>query len=206
MTRSDAAVRASAFAAATLLVLALIAAALLTRFIWTVRELPPPAVSIISSWPSTPETSAAPSGAPQQRAAMRGTMAAPIPDAASQAAPGTGGLFGLRCATAEGRRAHPELCAGDTSYAARGAGDIAPERVEGNRTNEGAAQRVILRAAQARVTEYARGEAQRYIDPRQDPLYEDNTDPVTAAHRPCPEGQTPVGDGRGLNGQTCRPR
>lgn len=204
--RSDAvALRFSAFAAATLLVLALTAAALLTRFAWSVRE-PAPEVQIVSSWPAQPQGAAA--AAAGRRAATSGAApAAAIETMAPGDAAVPGALFrSLRCATAEGRRAHPELCAGDASFAAQGAGDIAPTRVDGVRTREGAAQRSILRNMQRGVETYARGEAQRYADPRQDPIYEEGTDPATAAHRPCPEGQAPVGDGRGLNGQTCRPR
>jgi len=177
------------FALAALLVCGVLAAALYARIVWYGAPAQPDAAPVVSIWREAPMASIAP---PQSR----GT-AAPVsqdsPAASQSAAPGSA-LAGIaQAARGEG-------------FATYGDGrDLPPARVEGVRTRDGALERTIARAAQARVTEYARGEAQRYADPREDPLYEEGADPATAAHRPCPPGTQPRGDGRALRGRTCQP-
>lgn len=181
------------FALAALLVCGVLAAALYARVVWRGAPAQPDAAPVVSIWrDAAPAMASAPFAPP----VSRGTESAvpqDLQDALQSAAPGSA-LAGIaQAARGEG-------------FATYGDGrDLPPARVEGVRTRDGALERTIARAAQARVTEYARGEAQRYADPREDPLYEEGTDPATAAHRPCPPGTQPRGDGRALRGRTCRP-
>lgn len=195
-------IRTSAWLIAAALVVFLTAAALLST--WRVdRQIWPDAAAVTSITAS--ERSAPASASPRAPSAQAPAMIAP----STLAAPGAtqssnGGLAALRCATLEQRRRNPE-CASGPSYADAQGRDLAPAPVEGVQTRDGALGRAILRGVNARAENYALGEAQKYADPREDPLYEEGSDPATAAHRPCPPGTSPRGDGRNLRGRSCQP-
>jgi hypothetical protein len=141
--------------------------------------------------------------APTPRASGEPASATSAP--AGSAAERALSTFSLQCATAAGRRAHPAACAGIGELGESAQAPIAPRRVDGVLTSEGAVQRALLQNLNSSARTYALGEAQKYLDPRQDPLYEEGTDPATAAMRPCPAGQMPVGSGAHLTGRTCQP-
>lgn len=126
------------------------------------------------------------------------------PDAPPLSTSQAAALAAVRCATLEQRRRNPD-CAQGPAFADASGRDLAPEPVQGLQTREGAVQRAILRGINARAENYALGEAQKHADPRADPLYEEGTDPATAAMRPCPAGSEPRGDGRDRRGRTCQP-
>ncbi len=181
-------VRVAAWFAAALLVCALIAAALLAQF--SVRETAYPPDRGVEAYVAP---RAAPSSfaiAPANAPARGGAIAAP--EQGPQAPPSA--LTGLA-----------NVARGSSFSAYRGERAIAPAPVEGGLSRDDALGRAIVRGLNARVENYARGEAQRYADPRDDPIYERGTDPADAAMRPCPIGQEPRGDGRNLHGRTCVP-
>jgi hypothetical protein len=201
-------IRLSAFALAALIVMLVTAAALLSR-VALLRQDSVDHAPVVSLWPSRPTPNTDYRIRIEPRATAPSAEAASSPSApptlSASSAAGEG-FAAMRCATAEGRRQNPHLCGEGREFARPAFGDdIAPAPVEGVRTNEGALERTILRAARARVENYARGESQRYADPREDPLYEAGTDPADAANRPCPAGQIGQGDGSGLTGRTCQP-
>lgn len=199
--------RLSAFALATLLVAALVAAALFARFVWQGAAPSPEGATVEYLTAFPPYTRAGEGEAPATRDAHAQAPAVLAPGEAAPAAQSAlaGVLAAARCATSVSRREENPHCADAPGFAGQGGRDIAPAPVDGVRTREGVIGRTVMRAAQARVENYARGEAQRYADPREDPLYEEGTDPATAAMRPCPPGSLPHGDGRGVNGRTCQP-
>lgn len=184
--------RLMAFALAVFVVGGVLAGAFYTRFVWRGPTPSADAASVVSIWRETP-VSSAPAPAPMMdRRAPSTPMETDT--ASAPVAPQPSSLAGIA-----------QAARGQGFSGVQGARDLPPARVEGQQTREGALQRTIARAAQARVTEYARGEAQRYADPREDSLYEEGSDPATAAHRPCPPGTTPRGDGQNLRGRTCQP-
>ncbi len=183
--------RVMTFALAALLVCGVLAAALYARFVWQGAPSQADSAPVISIWRAEQPSATSPARDVSNRTAPQPMIVAPQ---TTDAAPAPSALAGLA-----------QAARGESFAGASDGRDLPPQRVEGVRTQEGALQRTIARAAQARVTEYARGEAQRYADPREDPLYEEGTDPATAAHRPCPPGTQPHGDGRALRGRTCQP-
>ncbi len=187
---------------AILLVCAFAATALL--YTWRLEQTFDPEAAPVTSITSAPhDVIVAP---PVARAQGRAPNATPqsetIVAPPAQAAPF--GLAAIRCATVQQRQRNPD-CARGPSYGDAQGRDFAPAPVEGLQTRDGALGRALIRGVNARVENYALGEAQKYADPRQDPLYEEGTDPSTAALRPCPAGTLPRGDGRELRGRTCQP-
>lgn len=196
-------VRIGSWVAAALVVAALAAAALFAT--WRLEESVTPDAAPVLSISATPRAPALEAPGPARRARVMDAPPAIAPDsAAAPAARGEGVLSALRCASVEQRRRNPD-CAQVHSYADADGRDLAPAPVAGVQSRDGALGRAILRGVNARAENYALGEAQKYADPRDDPLYEEGTDPSTAALRPCPAGTMPHGDGRERRGQTCRP-
>ena len=64
--------------------------------------------------------------------------------------------------------------------------------------------RLILGALTDGAATYARGEAQKYADPHDDPLYDPGTDPSIAAMRPCAGQSATRGTGAHLTGRSCQ--
>jgi hypothetical protein len=204
-TLSRPVLRGAALLVAALLVSLLVCAALFVRVALRNEEQ--------RAAPAQIESMAAPprveGRAPTRQAAQRAAVAVstPAPIEAAIASPRAAPLLGLmasqRCELATTRRDHPELCAG---YDGRGAsGQIAVRPVEEVVTRGVALRRAVGNAVNARAGEYALGEAQKYADPRDDPLFDKGTDPATAAMRPCAAGELPQGAGAHLTGRTCQP-
>lgn len=183
---------------------AIVAAVIATMLLATWR-IDAPRLLDVSTVTSISERHQEPIAPVPPRASASRAEAMPTREAAPAAMPSApNALAAARCATLEQRRRNPDCAQGPAFADARGR-DLAPAPVEGVQSRDGALGRAILRGVNARAENYALGEAQKYADPREDPLYEEGTDPATAAMRPCPAGTEPRGDGRERRGRTCQP-
>lgn len=113
-------------------------------------------------------------------------------------------LSAAACSAARLTRTQRAGCADAPAFGdARSAPALPVAAVEGLKTSS---QKIAVAVATAIARRETYGQAQRYIDPREDPLYKSGADPSTSYYRPCPEGMAPGGDGHALNGRTCHPR
>lgn len=191
-------VRAVSWAIGVGMVAALLGLALWSRYPAYRDAAPASAIEAIFERPSVAQQSASP------RVARVTPNAVSSPTPMSTSSPAAAPMLAaLRCATQAGRRENAALCHGVADARGR-AREIAIAPVEGVLSHDDDLQRSLLRSLNGRVRNYATGEAQRYIDPREDPIFEEGTDPATAAMRPCPAGTETRGTGAGLTGRTCQ--
>jgi hypothetical protein len=137
---------------------------------------------------------------PAAPTAVHRAQSAPVVPSAPETAGSRTTAINLGCINTLDRDDH-QPCNRFTVQAQR---EIAIPPVRSILTGAQQRNRQILGAITAGAATYARGEAQKYADPRDDPLYDPGSDPSTAAMRPCAGQSTTRGTGAHLTGRSCQ--